>query len=93
VAPYAFLARKGALWLFAESGPVALEDLSQEQLIRSLLEQTHLGRTLSFESYASDPARYRRELESAIEDSGLRRPHRLRHSRIAVEEARPLEWC
>lgn len=88
--PYAFLARRGTLRLFAESGPVPLEDLGQEPLIRSLLKQTHLERTLSFESYASDPARYRQELESAIEEHGLRRPHRLRHRPIALDQARPI---
>ena len=88
-APYAFLARKGVLNL-SGAGAVALDDVDQTQLIRSLLEQTALGRRVSFEAYASDPASHRRVLESAIEDNGLRRPHRLRHCAVALDEAHTL---
>ena len=69
---------------------MARDDVDQTQLIRSLVEQTALEQRVSFEAYASDPARYRRVLESVIEDNGLRRPHRIRHSPVAIDEAHRL---
>lgn len=63
--PYAFLSKKGVLTL-AEDKSTPLEHLTQEEILRIVLERTGLHLSMSFEAYIANIEANRQSLDDAI---------------------------